>query len=710
MNTSIFFEDNGPIQPGVIVDVFTGGYVAQVSAGGKSNRAVWLTNVINGITGTSEITIPAIGSRVLVYLTKTGPYYILGSLPDEGNNDGIFHSAAGTDVSYEKMDHHKVLTENSDTVFNYHNSDRPMDTIAGDVGWINELGSVMSLLRGILVLKGTEESQVQIHHLDSLVRIISRNYEFLNPVIESVMYDKGGLLSAEIDVFKTRKELYAQGENSTSDQSGQSGEGGEQAMPIGLFVPYSRIKAHIGSIGNLLNVFVRGKIGEDGYKPPEDIKRTSAQITIDDNCNMSTFSTGDIGTYVIDELVFPERKVPYNEEKKTEETDFDALITEFEFSDGSKEPQANEKIMWDKDYKNNNYTNYEYWDTNKYQNPNIDKVEPNVLKKKFSKIVQHRDGSILIGDIAGSFLEMDGQGNINISCRGNLSIRTGKDAIVLAGRNSVNRAHGSIEQSATDGSVKIKAQDGLGLYANKGNCSIENNSGDVNIKSMKGNAVLYGKKKVITYGSNIYGLATTNMKLESPGIHIGQPGKDHSIKVSQNTLYMGAKNLNINATNGTKIKSKNFDLVSTIFNITGSSKGFIHGGGPKGTDVNHKHDVIKKLPATPEIKNKAKSISLSNSSTSSITSSYSIGTISSLAFIWTAYGASSSTFSDKIYESLWQKDENTRWSLKDTKDLITGSSPFPGAGYNLYMSYTIGENPFKAGEFKTTDISGYRVQ
>jgi len=76
------------------------------------------------------------------------------------------------------------------------------------------------------------------------------------------------------------------------------------------------------------------------------------------------------------------------------------------------------------------------------------------------------DGSVLIHDGCGGEIRMSG-GNIDISCPGDISLRSGRGTHVLAGRDFTARARNELELSATLGDIRLKAE--KSFYALAGN-------------------------------------------------------------------------------------------------------------------------------------------------------------------------------------------------------------------------------------------------
>jgi hypothetical protein len=77
------------------------------------------------------------------------------------------------------------------------------------------------------------------------------------------------------------------------------------------------------------------------------------------------------------------------------------------------------------------------------------------------------DGGVIIGDGYGSEIVMTG-GNIRITCPGDISFEAGRNIIGWAGRDAVVRAKQSVDITATDNDVRLKAEKNMQLIAANG--------------------------------------------------------------------------------------------------------------------------------------------------------------------------------------------------------------------------------------------------
>jgi hypothetical protein len=82
------------------------------------------------------------------------------------------------------------------------------------------------------------------------------------------------------------------------------------------------------------------------------------------------------------------------------------------------------------------------------------------------------DGSIIIRDAWGSEIHMRG-GNIVFNCPGQIEMRSGKSVVVLAGDDVNVKAFNSVDISATEMDVRVKAEKNLHCVSNSGGVLLE---------------------------------------------------------------------------------------------------------------------------------------------------------------------------------------------------------------------------------------------
>jgi hypothetical protein len=720
---SRFLSDNFVIKIGIITEVYAGGYIAQVTFGASgSSHALWTSLSNSGLTGSADVSIPSIGSRVVVWKPPAGPCIILGTLPFAMFNHGALFNIENTRVEYESLKHHEILTKDNQYEADFYNDDRPLDILPGEFGWINEYGNVIALLRGLVLLKGNNLSQVQLHTLDRLVRIVSGNFEHLAEQFEKKAYNDHGDLSVEEKFFTKTKELLGDdGAVKQEDDKYSLKEGIEQ---------YHRIAKHVGFLGGLLHLYARGEKAEEN-------KVDSSEAQVEENGEVTLRTTKGVTLANTDRIYHPTRKVVdgeeasyYNSKKKEYEK-----VEDFTPTEGCQTVQEKERNLWlSKKYSKRKYHEDE-WEIEEHKSPSAEE------KIKESAFRLRPDGSILIKDSLGSSIELV-DGNIILSCKGNIFLRSGKTLVALAGENLSLRAKKEIETVVTDGSYKLKAQKDISLLAKDKGITIETESAGldeematgIRLKTHKaapivldsGDRILSWSKKGTVFTDD-YGVF-----LDSPifASNMEKGGKETKFLFSSAITAIKTPTFALNVDKNIMMKSRRIMSGSERFIISASSQGYIH-GGPKGTHINHEHvrgrDKFKymrdgslggKMAWNIEKKNSMVNFSLDNiqiPDIDDIIAQYKKETLDKIKFKFVAY--EEENFEDDIFETEWQREESkSRWNLL-SKDTFEDTAPFPGATYDKYMKYipkvaiiTGNEKPQPmGGKFEAASLEEYKI-
>jgi hypothetical protein len=720
---SRFLTDNFVIKLGIITEIYAGGYVAQVTYGSSgSNHALWLSSSNSGLTGSADISIPSIGARVAVWCPTAGPCIILGTLPFAMVNHGALFNVENTEVTYENLKHHAILTKDNQHEADFYNDDRPLDVLPGEFGWMNEYGNVIALLRGLVILKGSNLSQIQLHTLDRLVRIVSGNFEHLSEQFEEKAYNDHGNLSIEKKIYTEIKELLGEGGAVVENDNGY-----DLKEEIDQ---YHRIAAHSGFIGSLLHWFARDKQAKENNVD-------STEVHVEENGEVTLRTTKGITLTNTDRVYHPARKVVDGEDtdyfnskaKEYEE------VENFTLSEGDQTVQEKERNLWlSKKYSKRKYHETE-WEIEEHKSPSAEEK----LKEAVFRL--REDGSILLKDAFGSSIELV-DGDITLSCKGNIFLRSGKNIVTLAGKNLALRAKEEIETVVTDGSYKLKAQKDISFLAKTKGITVETESSGLDEETATGirlkthNAapiVLDSEDRILCWSKK--GTVFTDeygIFLDSPifASNMEKSGKETKFLVSSAITAIETPVFALNVDKNIMMKSKRIMSGSERFILSASSQGYIH-GGPKGTHINHKHirgkDKFKymrdgslggKMVWNIEKKNSAINFSLDSiqiPDIDDIIAQYRKETLDKIKFKFVAY--EEENFEDDIFETEWQREPpGTLWDML-SKDTFENTAPFPGATYDKYMRYTPkvevitgDEDPQPmGGEFEAGNFGEYKI-
>jgi len=148
------------------------------------------------------------------------------------------------------------------------------------------------------------------------------------------------------------------------------------------------------------------------------------------------------------------------------------------------------------------------------------------------------DGAIVIGDGYGAEIRMCA-GSIIISAPGDVWLKPGKNAQVWAGRDIIHRAHGAIDISTTEKSVRIKAEKDVMILA--GNDQTKN--GGVLIESRASTESMdFASPKTgdeVSFGGIVLRAPDSNVVAQSQNVYLRSGGGESRIKPGTITLDAG---------------------------------------------------------------------------------------------------------------------------------------------------------------------------
>lgn len=688
-----YMTDNMIVNIGYILEVYAGGYVAQVRTNSTTEMAIWCGMMNGGISETKDISVLSAGTACLLIKMRGGPNIIIGTLPGMFFDQGINYSVLDTEYDYTNIATHSELTDNiGDRDLLFFNNDKPLDTLPGEVGWINENGNVIGLMRGLALLKGTELSQVQVHQIDDLVRVISGCYEHLSGPMEEYIYDFQGNMNIEKMFYTTREECYGTNEPILDE---------EQNNTLKELDRYPRIISFVGQLSDTKRTYFIGQKKQEGK---QDINLTDCTIeSINGYSGKNIRTTNEIRFSQTPYIYVPYRTKKYHEQKEVPQIE---EVEEFIYPEENRTVAEKEAEAYNCEvYENRNY-NKENWNNKKTGPEN---------SETFSLMTQRKDGSILIQDKAGSYIELKGDGNIEIGCKKNILFRNGENFSLICGQNISMRSKENMEFSASNGSIKAKAEQDISLISINDGILIDANSNKISGIHLRSN-------ENITL-ENTYSLLNMNKKnmLMNCENEFRIEGNKVSIKTENNFVSMDNKGMifkavaiDISSTNYLRANTTGeFGLSSGQFKIIGSS-GYIH-GGPNGTNVNHVHPASE----IKQTKNRVLSITKKNDSKSVKVLSSQINDFDSLFVNYSKEKITTEKFQFVSFvkspytEKMFSVDGSTNnYDLKYL-DEVNDTLPFPGKDYKEYYKYKRAFSPFQdeskssAGEISISSISEY---
>jgi len=229
-----------PFFLGVIHDVFshTGAYIVRIPHG-RTRMGVMLAEVSDTPLGAREIRHLQIGDAVLcVASPHVSHIYIIGVVPAQLYDPRfvvpdslVMRSMVG--ILQDQM-HNSPYAKEDNNLANF-SGGRPLDTLEGDWGFINELGAAIWLGKLMTQMRASDVAKMEMFWGDDLVRLFGWNFELFTGGRETRCYDDEGEY-IEIDrwtpfgwealgAYKTGVEIFEDNEG----ESGGAKKGNEKS-------------------------------------------------------------------------------------------------------------------------------------------------------------------------------------------------------------------------------------------------------------------------------------------------------------------------------------------------------------------------------------------------------------------------------------------------------------------------------------------------
>jgi len=491
------------IYVGMVTRVGVGYYDAEVRVGRAPlimcNILASMSNVTFGVC---DCALPVEGSGVLVHVPDPGAQLgtILGVLPAAAvtpiNKGPVnfthtwdMEPAAGvrTEAAYETPHADK---RNPHTL--HAGEGRPIDTFPGDAAWINEMGVGLSIFRLMSVLRGSDKAQIMVSLLDDMVRCISGHYQHFNAQGEEQIYNDGGLCTKEVTAapYQWEKSGFKQlGSPATTNS------GGGKYLKVAKecarlpeapdMIPHRRLHMLSGYLGDLINIFVSSPDPDtaDPRTYTQEAKDTGVfHAHLDNTGKLIVKSASGISFQRQGRISVPKKlKEPWDPKGDDMQAHTPANKPAVEWP--SDHPFARNLLLRDAYAYLGNKAAYlrlheqsaagggkDWYLPEEAETPTLDKFadpytetpEPYEEHEAFWNI--EPDGSIIVRDAWGSTIEMRG-GNIIFNAASEVQVRSGKSVVVLAGHDVVVKGRKSVDITATDNDVRVKANVNLHMVS-----------------------------------------------------------------------------------------------------------------------------------------------------------------------------------------------------------------------------------------------------
>lgn len=492
-----------PLVRGLVVRSGIGSYDCEVVIdGGTMLVCSALVSTLSPLYGVSEAAVPVPGTYVLVYAPPVGLSehrvmrgVILGVLPESLvhgiSRDGKAAIKKFTDTDYPEGGVAQFTEAGpaavaSDENYLYRGDfqcGRPHDSVPGEYALLNHSGAGMVIGAVSTAIKGSEMASVRCSALDDQVRITSGHFRHINAAGGEEIYNDGGYVTVESFVSMYHHErlgLSAANREAFTQKRESIMSLAEKRTGIDPLKPTQTAKKrfyrYAGYLGDIVNVFVASPDPGKDVEEMEDPGRDSGLLHyhVDSSGRFTMRSAGGILFERYDRIPVPKRTHYAWDPAGDKAGDSPADKKPFTIEGGS--PLAGGLAICDM---------AAWWDSQSYARFVQFGKDFSVLKQadlkcpvdeydKYghgSESFQKYDllhsymgllpnGGIVLRDAWGSEIVM-ADGRITFNAAANIEIRSGSSVVVLGGDDVVAKAYNSVDISATNKDVRIKAQGNL---------------------------------------------------------------------------------------------------------------------------------------------------------------------------------------------------------------------------------------------------------
>lgn len=491
--------------------------------------------------GVRDATTIVPGSFVLCYIQPDLPPIIIGAIrtPVGASNQAIPDSivAAGNAGLFENKHHQDMITSTPDAhgLINF-SGGVPIDVLPGDWGKFNELGLGVFLGKFMAFLRASDMCKVEAHYLDHMLRVFAYNYQhFTAGSEEEALNDEGeftrirGMTPYPWEALGIRN----QGESAFGDP--------EQVDPVNasrlcvepkeeMQTGFWRLREMEGYLGDLYRRTAAIPVADGPMVFSADKEDPSFVGVFDEHIAADgAFSIRSAKSVLLEKTCF----IPVVEEKLPRDNPGGNVVSEEENIAGKGvelvdlHPGEADLVLLDDKLVGESHntrsavvTREKDWlfkddepklvgkltgeqselgpyDGAEAELPKVGKQDVDHRRKgvKYfqsrARIYMTPDGGIVLEDGYGSCLRMH-RGNIDISCPGDITLRSGRDTHTLAGRDASVHANKACDITASNEDVRIKAERNLMLLGGNdyaGSVVVEGRGAGIVSKSVFGSIV-----------------------------------------------------------------------------------------------------------------------------------------------------------------------------------------------------------------------------
>jgi hypothetical protein len=455
------------------------------------------------------------------------------------------------------------------------NNQRLGDVLPGDWGKQNIYGVLMGIFGMIATMRASDRAKIEVHILDDLVRMVSNQFQHLSSLGEMHIYNDGGLVSFEFagsghDLEVAGTDEYTEdGVFAEQERDDQYLQADFKLREEGQTVK-RRCQLFVGAMADLFQLFIaKPPDGQETYEK-ESVLQGLLHAQLDSSGAFRLSAANGVSLRRRDRIPVPKKiKEPWDPSgARPEDEDFELEEKQpYEYDD--EHPFARNLQLYDGDewLLGQAYRIFDKLDGDWYTPENTDMPVPDDEYDKIGKATENfnkydgrqagvfveADGSVVIRDAWGSEIYMRG-GNMVISCPGDCMMQTGGSVVQLGGRDVVIKGRKSVDVTATENDVRLKAQNNLHAYSAEGGILLETDSdgsghgfsagSEGEDVGSNGITLKASNSRVFLWGSIVHLASSARMFIESIGESLGQ------IIMSAGRILQNATNISMVGSEG----------------------------------------------------------------------------------------------------------------------------------------------------------------
>lgn len=433
------------------------------------------------------------------------------------------------------------------------NNQRLGDVLPGDWAQQNLYGVLTGIFGMVATMRASDRAKLEVHVLDDLVRMVSNQFQHLSSLGELHIYNDGGLVSFEF--AGSGHDLEVAGVDEYTDEGifqQQNRDDQYLQADFGLAEAGQTLKRRcqlfVGALSDLFQMFIaKPQPGTETYENESKLQGLF-HAQVDSSGALRVTAANGVSLRRADRIPVPKKiKEPWDPSGARPEDDDFELDEKKPFEYDPDHPFGRNLQLYDGDewLLGQAYRMFDKLDGDWYTPEKSELNVPDDEYDTIGKATEHfgeyderqagvfveADGSVVIRDAWGSEVYMRG-GNIVISCPGDLMSQSGGSVVQLGGRDVVVKARKSVDITATDNDVRLKAQKNMHAYSAEGGILLETDSANTGHGftdgaqgedvGSSGITLKASDSRVFLWGSIVHLASTARTFIESIAASMGQ--------------------------------------------------------------------------------------------------------------------------------------------------------------------------------------------